>query len=349
MMLEIQMDGAARCADCCLSVVLVQFSNWSYSSGTPEITILVPAGHLGVGKALVAAIYDKVPDNLSQQQLLQLLIMSDSYQIDGVTDAIVSKFSSLSLDQLQWDVVLALAQLPDAGSQFESLKSAASIRMLQLLGDLEVVWGLERPHQRKRLQHLFSPATAFKMATRAEVALQAKYGNILDKFPPARAQKLREAALAAQSAAVAAATNSAPPHELLLQLPFAQLVGILQSKELKVMSENSIHYTITRWLQQHPDNTIEQLQQLAGLVQLRKCTPNYLINVVCKEDDWLMQQYSASQLTHAVAACIAERHSNVRQALTWDWTAHKQSLQVLTSHSVLHQPLLSCSCHSTYP
>ena len=88
---------------------------------------------------------------------------------------------------------------------------------------------------------------------------------------------------------------------LLVHLPFAALVELLTDERVKVSSENTVHYTIGRWLEAKPSTTQEQLQQLANLLRLPHCTPLYLSTVMCSSSSWLLKCFTSQDLFSACA------------------------------------------------
>ena len=87
---------------------------------------------------------------------------------------------------------------------------------------------------------------------------------------------------------------------LLVRLPFAALVELLRDKRVKVSSENTVYHTITRWLEENPSTTQEQLQQLANLLRLPHCTPLYLSTIMCSSS-WLLKCFTSQDLFSACA------------------------------------------------
>lgn len=239
--------------------------------------------------------YHQLPEQLSQQELLQLLSLADSYKIDKVISAVVSKISSMPVDQLEWDTVLAVLQLP-AEPLYEPATAAAMSRMLQLLGDLDIVWGLERPDQRSRLQEKIPRLQA---AAERVIPMAHKVDQL--RTAERRVSQLSHAVIAA------AASKTMQLHELLLQLPYEQLLLLLQSKELQVASEDTVHYTITRWMQQQSRVSVGQCKQLLGLLRLECCSPTYLLSNVLQTGSWVLKHLAADTSAQLMAFSLAQQ------------------------------------------
>ena len=131
----------------CLQYLPLQLGTWSSneSSGKPKVDLLVPPGQTAIGKALIRAMYEKQPDlsALSQQQQLQLLQLADAYSVHKVSLAACNSLSSIKLEDLDWTTAAATFELPESVTQlpsFPPLKAAAVSRLMQKLGDLELVW-----------------------------------------------------------------------------------------------------------------------------------------------------------------------------------------------------------------
>jgi hypothetical protein len=104
----------------------------------------------------------------------------------------------------------------------------------------------------------------------------------------------------------------------LLDLPFSALVLLLASPSTKVASEDTVFYTMDRWLQ-HNQGVVskEQQQKLAQLLRLHHCTPSYLTSVVFAPDSWILDHISPGQIcTAAVVATAGSRGSWASQFLT---------------------------------
>jgi hypothetical protein len=79
----------------------------------------------------------------SQEQLLQLLLLADSYGVPKVLAAAMSAFGSIPQEDLQWETVHALYALPPGCADLDACKgmfAAAGDKLQHVLGDLELVW-----------------------------------------------------------------------------------------------------------------------------------------------------------------------------------------------------------------
>jgi hypothetical protein len=91
-----------------------------------------------------------ITDNLSQQQLLQLMLLADRFEVPKVLAAAAAALVAVPADQLDWDTALQLLQLPQScGLQpdFKAVHQLALRRMNQQLGDLEAVWASDALQQ----------------------------------------------------------------------------------------------------------------------------------------------------------------------------------------------------------
>lgn len=89
--------------------------------------------------------YDKQPQlsDLSQQQLIALLLLADRFEVPKVQIAALDVFRTLSIDDLQWDTALSLLDLPSSFSNLRSCKQVCELaiaKVMQNLADLEEVW-----------------------------------------------------------------------------------------------------------------------------------------------------------------------------------------------------------------
>jgi hypothetical protein len=68
----------------------------------------------------------------------------------------------------------------------------------------------------------------------------------------------------------------------LLKLPFSALLQLLQHAETRVVTENTVVYTIQKWYNAQPAaaQVVEQLQQLMHLVRVQHCTHYYASTVM---------------------------------------------------------------------
>jgi hypothetical protein len=91
----------------------------------------------------------------------------------------------------------------------------------------------------------------------------------------------------------------------LLDLPFSALVLLLASADTKVASEDTVFYTMDRWLQHNTGCSKEQQQKLAELLRLPYCTPSYLNSVICAPGSWILDYVSPLQICTAAVAATA--------------------------------------------
>jgi hypothetical protein len=93
-----------------------------------------------------AGIYQKQPtitEGLSHEQLLQLMLLADRFEVPKVQAAVATAFSGVQPQQLEWQTSLQLLDLPPSCSQqpeFKAVQQLAVQRLQQQLGDLEEVW-----------------------------------------------------------------------------------------------------------------------------------------------------------------------------------------------------------------
>jgi hypothetical protein len=90
-----------------------------------------------------------VTSDLTQQQLLHLMLLADRFEVPKMTAATAAAFKQHAAPPhyLEWPVVLQLLDLPPscAGQPaFESVQRLAVARVQQLLGDLEEVWAQQQ-------------------------------------------------------------------------------------------------------------------------------------------------------------------------------------------------------------
>lgn len=256
----------------------------------------------------MTAMYARLPDNLTQPQPLQLLTLAESYQIDKVSSAVVTRISSIGVDNLDWETVVSAEQLPADNPLYVPVIEAARARYIQLLGDLDLVWALECPEQRETLQQSLDHSSSHQHSALWRRALRAVNTRHLEELRHTELQRLLEIERPKQESAAAVARHVIPPHELLLQLPFDRLLQLLNDADTKTASENSVYYTAKRWLE-HNKGSDDQQQQLAALLRLELCTPNYLLNEVCNpSSSWAMRWLSSSQIAAAVAGSVSQKH-----------------------------------------
>jgi hypothetical protein len=100
-----------------------------------------------------AGIYQKQPtitEGLSHEQLLQLMLLADRFEVPKVQAAVATAFSGVQPQQLEWQTSLQLLDLPPSCSQqpeFKAVQQLAVQRLQQQLGDLEEVWADEQLQQ----------------------------------------------------------------------------------------------------------------------------------------------------------------------------------------------------------
>jgi hypothetical protein len=91
-----------------------------------------------------------ITSNLSQQQLLQLMLLADRFAVRKVMAAAAAALVAVPADQLDWDTALQLLQLPWScvlQPDFKAAHKMAVQRIIQQLGDLEKVWASEALQQ----------------------------------------------------------------------------------------------------------------------------------------------------------------------------------------------------------
>jgi hypothetical protein len=86
-----------------------------------------------------------VTSDLTQQQLLHLMLLADRYEVPRVMAATAAAFAQHATPphQLEWSITLQLLDLPPscAGQPaFEPVQQLAVARLQQVLGNLEEVW-----------------------------------------------------------------------------------------------------------------------------------------------------------------------------------------------------------------
>lgn len=114
-----------------------------------SIQLPVPTGQVDTAMRLIQCLYQKAPavSDLNQQQLLQLLLLADRFEVPKVQAAVFHAIKALSVDKFEWDTALALLDLPFAPNDqpdHKQVVAAAEEKLLQQLGDLEMVWGDEQ-------------------------------------------------------------------------------------------------------------------------------------------------------------------------------------------------------------
>jgi hypothetical protein len=130
---------------CCCQIL-----NWPAAAAAEKqrqtVNIEVPAGQLRIGKLLLRCMYQQqldLPSIEQQATLLQLLVLADKYAVPGAVAAVNRAFTELPVDQLQWETVMALYQLPAVytdNAVFAGVYTAAGNALQHTLGDLELVF-----------------------------------------------------------------------------------------------------------------------------------------------------------------------------------------------------------------
>lgn len=115
------------------------------SSAKYTIQLPVPVDQTETAVRLIQSMYQKVPTvaDLCPQQLLQLLLLADRFEVPKVQLAVLDAFSALSVDDLDWDTALALLDLPFSCAHQDGCKQVcdlATAKLLHMFGDLEEVW-----------------------------------------------------------------------------------------------------------------------------------------------------------------------------------------------------------------
>jgi hypothetical protein len=137
-----------------LAWLLLQLDNWSSGSSTKlEIQLPVPARQLDLAQLLVKGMYQAQPtvaEELSHSQLLQLLLLSDRFEVPKVQAAVLAVFTAIQAEQLEWVTALELLDLPSSCAQqpeFAGIQQLAVQRLQQQVGDLELAWNDEQSRQ----------------------------------------------------------------------------------------------------------------------------------------------------------------------------------------------------------
>jgi hypothetical protein len=111
-----------------------------------SLQLLVPAGQLELGRRLITGMYSSSPDlsDLEAPQLLQLVTLAECYGVSKVLAAAAAQLQQLGPESMPLGIAVAVFELPEACLALEALKGvqeAATSKLQQELGDLEVVWG----------------------------------------------------------------------------------------------------------------------------------------------------------------------------------------------------------------
>eukprot|EP00878_Enallax_costatus_P018086 GHUV01019028.1.p1 GENE.GHUV01019028.1~~GHUV01019028.1.p1 ORF type:complete len:416 (+),score=156.88 GHUV01019028.1:497-1744(+) len=260
----------------------MQLENWTWEDGDdtaalqdakkqPTVQLQVPPGQTDMAVRLISGMYQKAPQlsDLSQQQLIELLLLADRFGVPKVLTAVLELFKAVAVNELQWDTAVALLDLPDSCALQEEWKPVCDLavsKLLQQLGDLEQVWS------DKQLQ------------------------------------------------------------EMLLALPHAALLQLLQHNSTKVDSEATVVYTIEKWWskQQRPSHKVNQLQQLMQRVRMQHLSRMYILTTLMKNSMVTPQCFSAAELGIASLCTTADSLQALQAADVEElskypaWTATKR-------------------------
>lgn len=118
-----------------------QISRWTASS-PHELNLRVPIGQLNIGELMIKCMYEPIPhlSNCSQQQLLQLLMLSDQHDVPKAVFAASKMLSRISSNNLEWETVQAVYSLPPACPDMAAYKPLFAVvanRLQEELGDLD--------------------------------------------------------------------------------------------------------------------------------------------------------------------------------------------------------------------
>ena len=94
----------------------------------------------------------------------------------------------------------------------------------------------------------------------------------------------------------------------LLELPFQGLKQLLQHQQTKVASEDTVLYTIHRWLTRESNAaTTQEQQELANTIRVTHCSP-LCVGTIIPRCPWLVQAWGVEDLVAAsVFACKPEQ------------------------------------------
>jgi hypothetical protein len=212
-----------------------------------------------------------------------------------------TQISDLNLCQQQQLQLLQLADVYDVPAVSHAvLKSICSLQINQLHWD-----------------------TATAILTLPDSCKELNGYNILQK---AAANKLQEQLGDLEVLWAPAGPDVLTPSQLqLLQLPFPALQLLLSDPRTKVSSEDTIFYTMNRWLQYNTGTSQEQQQKLAQLLRLPYCTPSYLTSVICAPGSWVLNCFSPSDLISVAAVCAGTSSHKVWASGLIDGCATSQS------------------------
>eukprot|EP00775_Hariotina_reticulata_P002661 gene2661-2961_t len=139
-----QSDFSSSYGNKCLSDVrLMMYEEPGQPDEIPDEQSL---GQLELGKLLVKGMYysELYVAGLTQQQLLQVLLLADRYEVPRFLAAVSTALESIPSAELQWNTAMAVYNLPPGCAELEACESlytaAAAARCSRQLGDLELVW-----------------------------------------------------------------------------------------------------------------------------------------------------------------------------------------------------------------
>lgn len=220
------------------------------------IQLPVPVGQISTAIRLIRGMYQPTPIylDLNQQQLLQLLLLADRFEVPKVQVAVFKMLNLRSLFPLEWDTVVALLDLPSSTSSLEhpsckEVIAAAEKELLLKLGDLEAVWADEELYN------------------------------------------------------------------MLLQLPHAVLLQLLQHEQTQVANEATVVYTILQWWHKQPetykDQHVEQLKQLMQQIRMQHLSQLYICTLMMR-DEIVLSCLSKDELAIA-SLCTDSQHRKALQ------------------------------------
>ena len=88
----------------------------------------------------------------------------------------------------------------------------------------------------------------------------------------------------------------------LMGLPFAAIHQLLTDEQTKASSEDTVFYTMSRWVEANPASSPAQRKQLAAALRMPHCSPTYLASTVLADSSWLRQFYPCS--TDLFRVCV---------------------------------------------
>jgi hypothetical protein len=235
-------------------------------------------------------------------QLLQLLLLSDRYQVPRVFSKVVAALQATCLLELEWSTVAGIYAFPAGCAEmlaFKPVFELAADKLQEELGDLELVWHtVNSCRSNFQSENLRSNNAAEAGSVPANISLQEQYQQL---------QRERQ--------------------RHLLQLPLPALKHLLQDPRTRVASENTVWYTVDRWCRHHgstsarkkkgaagpavntaadcsSDQRTADMVGLAGLVRLPHCSASY-IPMVISSSSLASSAFTAEDL--AVAALVQQQ------------------------------------------